>query len=81
MRMERRKNGSNLGRTAELLLVLVTLIRFLRGDARGAEDGDAGEGVVAPGVADGDLEAYRRRLHRDRGGGVVAWLGAPTARP
>ena len=45
--------------------------RFLRGDARGAEDGDAGAviGVVGDvGLADGDLEARRRRLHRDRGG-------------
>ena len=33
-------------------------------------------------MADGDLEARRRRLHRDRGGGVVAQLAViPTARP
>ena len=34
------------------------------------------------GVADGDLEARRHRLHRDRGGGVGARLEAtPTVRP
>ena len=53
-----------------------------QGDACGAEDGDAGIVVVADGVADGDLEARRRRLHRDCGGGVVARLVVgPTERP
>ena len=47
--------------------------RFLRGDARGAEDRNAGTAVARHvGVEDGDLEARRHRLHRDRGGGVVA---------
>ena len=56
---------SNLGRTAEHSLVLVTFIRFLRGDARGAEDGETGRAVHHEGVADGDLEARRPRLHRN----------------
>ena len=50
------KDRSNLGPTAEHLLVLVTLIRFLRGDARGVKDAKAGA-AASVGVADGDLEA------------------------
>ena len=54
---------------------------FLWGDARGAKDSDAGI-AVADGVSDGDLEARRRRLHRDRGGSVVARREARhTTRP
>ena len=41
-----------------------------------------GVALPAEGVADGDLEAHRRRLHRDRGGGGATRLVrvAPTAR-
>ena len=57
-------------------------IRFLGNNARGADDGDTGAAVAAEGVTDGDLEARRRRLHRDCGGGVVARLVVgPTERP
>ena len=64
-------------------LLHTSLYRWWCG-ARGAEDADAGGGVNADDVADGDLEARRRRLHRDRGGSVVAperLVVAPTARP
>ena len=58
-------------------------IRFLGNNARGADDADTGAAVAAEGVTDGDVEARRRRLHRDRGGGVVARLVVvrPTERP
>ena len=72
-------------KTSLKVLVLLKELKVhadLRGDARGAENDDAGVVVVAAGVANGDLEARRRRFHRDRGGGVVARLVVgPTVRP
>ena len=68
-----------------MLLIELTVLHLLlqRHDgARDAEDGEASKNIApVGGVADGDLEARRRRLHRNRGGGVVARLVAPTARP